>query len=94
MEGSPGDSVRPLALVRPFPASRRNDMLLLTRKRGEKVVIGNDITVTIVKVTGDKVRLAFDAPDQVHILRAELGGWQEEPAGSHEPAEPEARCGE
>jgi carbon storage regulator len=68
-------------------------MLVLSRKAGEKVVIGNSITVTVVSVTGNKVRLAFDAPDQVRILRAELAGWQDAPAGSDEPAEPAFVCG-
>jgi len=63
-------------------------MLVLSRKPGEKVVIDNGITVTVVDVTGNRVRLAFDAPDQVHILRAELAGWQEE------AAEPACLCGE
>ena len=88
MEGSPGDSVRPLALVRPFSASRRHDMLLLTRKPGEKVFIGHDITVTVVRVRGDKVRVSIDAPDQVRILRAELLGCPDEPAGGDGLAEP------
>jgi carbon storage regulator len=52
-------------------------MLVLTRKPGEKVVIGNGITVTVVAVTGNRVQVSIDAPDQVRILRAELGGWQE-----------------
>jgi carbon storage regulator len=47
-------------------------MLALSRKPGEQVVIGNDITLTVVEVKGNRVRLAFDAPDQVRILRAEL----------------------
>ena len=54
-------------------------MLVLTRKPGEKVVIGNGITVTVVAVTGNKVRLGIDAPDQVRILRAELTCRQEDP---------------
>jgi carbon storage regulator len=54
-------------------------MLALSRKPGEKVVIGNSITVTVVSVKGNKVRLAFDAPDQVRILRAELACRQGEP---------------
>jgi carbon storage regulator len=65
-------------------------MLVLTRKRGEKVVIGNGITVTVVSVLGNKVRLAFDAPAQVRILRAELLGRQGEPAGGAGLAEPAA----
>ena len=54
-------------------------MLALSRKPGEKVVIGNSITLTVVEVRGDRVRLAFDAPDQVRILRAELDCRQGEP---------------
>ena len=54
-------------------------MLVLSRKPGEKVVIGTRITVTEMRVIGNKVRLAFDAPDQVRILRAELLGWQDRP---------------
>ena len=46
-------------------------MLALSRKPGEKVVIGDGITLTVVKVGGGRVRLAFDAPAQVRILRAE-----------------------
>jgi len=54
-------------------------MLVLSRKPGETVVIGGGITVTVVCVIGTKVRLAFDAPDHVRILRAELLGWQDRP---------------
>ncbi len=52
-------------------------MLVLSRKPGEKVVIGNGITLTVVQVKGDRVRLAFAAPDQVRILRGELACWKE-----------------
>jgi carbon storage regulator len=54
-------------------------MLVLSRKPGEKVVIGNGITLTVVGVQGNRVRLAFDAPDQVRILRAELACWRDDP---------------
>src|SRR5471030_2760277 len=56
----------------PFSPSRRIVMLVLTRKPGEKVLIGNGIGVTVAEVKGNKVRLAFEAPDDVRILRAEL----------------------
>ena len=56
-------------------------MLALSRKPGEQVVIGNGITLTVVEVRGNRVRLAFDAPDQVRILRAELLGCPDEQAG-------------
>ena len=54
-------------------------MLVLSRKPGEQVVLGNDITLTVVEVRGGRVRLAFDAPDHVRILRAELACRQGEP---------------
>ena len=54
-------------------------MLSLSRKAGERVVIGDGITLTVVEVRGDRVRLAFDAPNQVRILRAELARRQGEP---------------
>lgn len=47
-------------------------MLVLTRKIGEKVIIGGNITVTVVETKGNKVRLAFEAPDDVRIMRSEL----------------------
>lgn len=47
-------------------------MLVLTRKAGESLYIGQDISVTIVKVNGHQVRLKIDAPREVPILREEL----------------------
>jgi carbon storage regulator len=52
--------------------SRREPMLVVSRKPGEKVVIGEKITLTVVEMKGNQVRLAFDAPAQVRILRGEL----------------------
>jgi carbon storage regulator len=47
-------------------------MLVLTRKPGEKIIIGGNITLTVVEVTGKRVRLGIDAPKAVPILREEL----------------------
>lgn len=47
-------------------------MLVLSRKAGEGVVIGNDIHVRLVEIRGNKARLAFDAPDGIEIVRDEL----------------------
>lgn len=47
-------------------------MLVLTRKTGEQIRIGNDIVVTILEVVGNKVRVGIDAPDNISILRGEL----------------------
>ena len=54
-------------------------MLVLSRKPGEQVVLGDRITLTVVEVRGNQVRLAFDAPAQVRIRRAELARWPGEP---------------
>jgi len=47
-------------------------MLVLSRKVGEEIVIDGNIRVVINRVAGDRVTLAFKAPDDVRILRAEL----------------------
>jgi len=47
-------------------------MLVLTRKIGEQVIIGGDITVTLLAVEPGRVRLGFKAPRRVSVVRAEL----------------------
>lgn len=47
-------------------------MLVLSRKPGEQVRIGSDITIVVLEVSGNQVRIGFSAPPQVHILRQEL----------------------
>jgi len=47
-------------------------MLVLSRKTGESIVIGNDIKVSIVKVQGRRIRIGIEAPDHVGIRRAEI----------------------
>jgi carbon storage regulator len=47
-------------------------MLVLSRKRGERVVIGGAVVVTVVDVRGDRVRLGFEAPESITVLREEL----------------------
>ena len=47
-------------------------MLILQRKAGESLVIGEDITIRVVSVDGVRVRLAISAPEDVPILRSEL----------------------
>jgi carbon storage regulator len=72
-------------------------MLILTRRVGESVMIGNDVTVTILGVKGNQVRVGINAPKEVAVHREEIyerikreqGGEQQgEPQGEpHEPAE-------
>lgn len=47
-------------------------MLVLTRKIGEKLLIGEDIVVTVLDVRGDNIRLGIDAPRGVTIQRSEV----------------------
>ena len=47
-------------------------MLVVSRKQGEEVVIGGDVRVKVVEVSGNRVRLAFCAPRDILIRRSEL----------------------
>ncbi len=48
------------------------DMLVLTRKAGESVVIGDDVVVRVLEVRGDVVRVGIDAPRDVRVHRQEV----------------------
>ena len=45
---------------------------MLTRKPGEKIFIGDNVSLTVVEVKGDSVRIAVDAPREVKIYRGEI----------------------
>lgn len=47
-------------------------MLVLTRKKGEKIQIGNDIVLTVVRTGPDCVRIGIEAPTDIRIRRSEL----------------------
>ena len=47
-------------------------MLILTRKSGESITIGDDVKITVVEVKGKQVRIGFDAPRSYMILREEV----------------------
>jgi carbon storage regulator len=47
-------------------------MLVLSRNKGERIVIGNDIVLTVVDIRGDRVRLGFTGPTEVPIHREEV----------------------
>jgi carbon storage regulator len=47
-------------------------MLVLSRKKDEVIVIGDDIIITIVEIRGDKVRLGFEAPKDIPVHRKEV----------------------
>jgi len=47
-------------------------MLILSRKVNEKIIIGDDITVSIIEVRGEQVRIGIDAPKKVKVFRQEV----------------------
>jgi len=47
-------------------------MLVLSRKKNESIIINNDITVVVVEIRGDKVRLGVEAPKEVPVHRREV----------------------
>ena len=47
-------------------------MLILSRKINEKIMIGDDISISIIEVRGDQVRIGVDAPKNVKVYRQEV----------------------
>jgi len=47
-------------------------MLILSRKINEKIMIGDDISVSIIEIRGDQVRIGVDAPKAVKVFRQEV----------------------
>ncbi|MDE1047462.1 MAG: carbon storage regulator CsrA [Candidatus Nanopelagicales bacterium] len=47
-------------------------MLVLSRKVGESIVIGDDVVVTILEIRGDLIRVGIDAPKRVKVHRSEV----------------------
>ncbi|MFN0020545.1 MAG: carbon storage regulator [Pirellulaceae bacterium] len=70
-------------------------MLVLSRKVGERLVIGGNITVVINRVAGNRVTIGIEAPDTVRIVRGELDGSKNEfvplPASKEPHAEVSSR---
>lgn len=66
-------------------------MLVLSRKVGERILIGDSISVTVVRVTGGGVRIGIEAPAELPVIREELKKSLAElepgPASSSQPTE-------
>ncbi|MFZ4083736.1 MAG: carbon storage regulator [Pirellula sp.] len=54
-------------------------MLILSRKESERIYLGDDIVLTIVRIGGDKVRIGVEAPSDVRVLRLELSDSRPQP---------------
>ncbi len=61
-------------------------MLVLSRKESQQIRLGDSIVLTIVRLTGDRVRLGIEAPDDVVILRQELEQDKPAPRRKHSAA--------
>jgi carbon storage regulator len=57
-------------------------MLVLSRKAGEQLVIGDDIVLTINRISGNRVAIGIEAPRDVRIVRGELQKNQVAPSGT------------
>ncbi len=53
-------------------------MLVLSRKQTQELRVGDDITITVLEVKGNVVRLGIQAPRDVRILRGELTEWNDQ----------------
>jgi carbon storage regulator len=63
-------------------------MLVLSRRRGEAIVIDDQVTVTVLELRGDRVKLGFTGPTEVPIHRQEV----HQRIGSHSPVLKYAGC--
>ena len=61
-------------------------MLVLTRKAGESVMIGDDVVITVLEARGDVIRLGIQAPKDVRVHREEI--YRELQAANREAASP------
>ena len=57
-------------------------MLVLTRKVGEKITIGDDVTIVVSRISGTRVALAIEAPRNMKVLRGELQPFARAPDGA------------
>ena len=63
-------------------------MLVLSRKQDEKIIIGDSITLMVVSIQGDKVRLGIEAPKEVSIHREEVYQAIQNEQGKSKPSSP------
>ena len=54
------------------PLSFNNDMLILTRRSGQTIFIGDEVRLTVLGIKGDQVRIGIEAPDAVAVHREEI----------------------
>ncbi len=47
-------------------------MLVLSRRKGERLFVGNDVVITLIAIGGNRARIGIEAPPEVHVLRDEV----------------------
>ena len=62
-------------------------MLVLSRKKNESVIINDNITVTVIEIRGDKVRLGIEAPKDITVHRREVYDAIQRQASAREPGQ-------
>jgi carbon storage regulator len=62
-------------------------MLVMTRKEGEKIYIGENVCVTVVRIQGGAVRIGIEAASELPIMRGELRDRLNQPSGAETPRE-------
>jgi carbon storage regulator len=60
--------------------NRETAMLVLSRKLGEKIVIGDNIVITVVKIDRNQIRIGIEAPQDVPVYREEIAPMRVEKA--------------
>ena len=65
-------------------------MLVLSRKKDEKIIIGDHITVMVIEIRGDKVRLGIDAPKEISVHRQEVYEAIQREAAAQKSSEPKS----
>lgn len=63
-------------------------MLVLSRKEGEQLVIGDNVVITVNRISGNRVAIGIEAPREISIVRGELGSQVNQPknTGSSQPS--------
>ena len=67
-------------------------MLIITRRPGEKVMLGDDVVIEVIEVSGSSVRIGIDAPKSIPVYREEL--WQAVKAENEAAAKADAKLPE
>jgi carbon storage regulator len=70
------------------PAEVRASMLVLTRKINQSIMIGDQIEITVLAVSGEKVRIGIEAPRDISVFRQEVLDTMEEGEDPKPPPDP------